>query len=109
MKLLTKELQARFKQVGSQEEIKDPIIIAKYFNPCGSATWYALEYNEQEKMFFGLCDLFGNGNSDCAELGYFSLEELERLQLPFGLGIERDLYFGEKKLSEVKKIKDYLI
>ena len=102
MKLLTKELLNRFKEVGSQEEIENPIIIVKYFNPCGSATWYATEYNEEEKLFFGLCDLFGSGNSDCAELGYFSLEELESIKLPFGMKIERDLYFGEKKLSEVK-------
>jgi len=28
MKLMTKELEARFREVGSQEEVKDPLIIA---------------------------------------------------------------------------------
>jgi hypothetical protein len=48
-------------------------------------------------MFFGYVSLFGD---DCDEFGYFSLEELESIKCKFGLGIERDLYCGEKKLSE---------
>ena len=38
---------------------------------------------------FGLADLgFGT-----PELGSFSLREIASVRLPFGLGIERDLYF----------------
>jgi len=33
MKLLTKELLMRFEKVGRQEDDKDPIVIAKFFNP----------------------------------------------------------------------------
>ncbi len=33
MKLLTNELIKRFEEVGSQEVIDDPIVIAKFFNP----------------------------------------------------------------------------
>jgi len=98
MKLMTKELEARFKEVGSQEEVKDPIIIAKYFNPSGAGTWYATEYNPEERLFFGYVSIFGDLND---EWGYFSLEELESVRGPFGLGIERDLYFGEKRASEI--------
>ena len=36
------------------------------------------------------------------ELGYFSLDELEQLQLPMGLKVERDLYWSEIVLSEAK-------
>lgn len=97
MKLLTKELEKRFKQIGSQENEKDPIVIAKFFNPTGIGYWYATEYNEEEKMFFGYVSLFGDHND---EWGYFSLEELESIKGFGGLGIERDLYCGEKKLSE---------
>jgi len=100
MKLITKELEARFKEVGSQEEIKDPIIIAKYFNPSGAGTWYATEYNPEERLFFGYVSIFGDLND---EWGYFSLDELESVKGPFGLGIERDLYFKEKRASEVIK------
>jgi len=96
MKLLTKELEKRFGDIGSQETIKDPIIIAKFFDPTGSWTWYATEYNPEEKLFFGIVHGFEK------ELGYFSLDELEQLRGKFGLGIERDLHFQEKLLSELK-------
>ena len=99
MQLLTKELEKRFKKVGSQQEVKDPLVIAKFFNPVGTGTWYATEYEPAEKIFFGYVSLFGDHND---EWGYFSLDELESVKLPLGLSIERDLYTGEKKLSEYK-------
>lgn len=98
MKLITKELEERFKEVGSQDGIKDPIVIAKFFNPSGAGTWYATEYDPRTKTFFGFVSLFGDEND---EWGYFSLDELESVKGPFGLGIERDLYCGEKKMSEL--------
>lgn len=100
MKLLTQELINRFKQVGSQENKKDPIVICKFFNPVGIGYWFATEYIPDEKLFFGYVSLFGDYND---ELGYFSLDELESVKGKFGLGIERDLYFKETKLSEIKK------
>lgn len=102
MKLMTKELEKRFEEVGCQEEVKDPVVIAKYFNPAGRGTWYATEYNPERRIFFGYASIFGDHND---EWGSFSLDELESLELPFGLGIERDLYFGEKKVSEIDRIK----
>jgi len=36
-----------------------------------------------------------------AELGTFSLDELQDFRGKFGLGIERDLHFKEKTLKEV--------
>ena len=98
MKLLTDELIKRFEKVGRQEEIKDPVVIAKFFNPTGAGTWFATEYDPQSKNFFGYVSIFGDWND---EWGYFSLEELESLKGPFGLGIERDIYFKESRISEV--------
>lgn len=98
MKLLTKELLKRFEQVGRQEDSSDPLVIAKFFNPCGAGTWYATEYDPNDKIFFGFVSIFGDWND---EWGSFSLEELEDYRGKFGLGIERDLYFGEKRISEV--------
>ena len=100
MKLLTKELENRFKQIGSQETVKDPIVVAKFFNPCGSGTWFVTEFDPQTRNFFGYVSLFG-GIDD--EWGYFSLNELENVKLPLGLTIERDLYFEEKPISEYVK------
>ena len=97
MKLLTKEIEERFKKIGSQENIKDPQIVVKFFDPTGSWTWYATEYDQDTKTFFGLVDGYEK------ELGYFSLKELESVKGPLGIGIERDRYFGfNKKISSVQ-------
>lgn len=100
MKLLTKEILARFKKVGSQEHSEDPIVICKFFNPSGAGTWYATEYNEDEKIFFGYVSIFGDEND---EWGYFTLAELEAYKGNFGLGIERDIYSKEKPISNYIK------
>lgn len=97
MKLLTKELEARFAKVGRQEGNKDPLVIARFFNPCGAGTWFATEYDPVDKIFFGYVSIFGDWND---EWGYFSLAELEDFKGAFGLGIERDLHFSEKPMSE---------
>ena len=100
MKLMTEELIRKFpglRQTGNTPPDKIRII-AKYFYPCSAATWYAVEYDPEERLFFGYVNL---GDPQCAELGYFSLDELEQFKGRFGLGIERDLYFGEHYLSEV--------
>jgi hypothetical protein len=98
MRLMTQELEKRFAQVGSQADVKDPVIVAKFFNPMGAGTWYATEYDPKDKMFFGYVSIFGDWND---EWGYFSLKELESYVSPFNTGIERDLYWTEQKSSSV--------
>ena len=98
MKLLTKEIINRFRQIGSQENVPDPVVIATFFNPVGIGHWYATEYDEAREMFFGYVSLFGDSNN---EWGEFSLQELEAVKGPLGLGIERDLYCGEFPVSKV--------
>lgn len=101
MKLMTEKLKKRFAKIGRQEDVKDPIVIAKFFNPSGAGTWYATEYDLKDQIFFGYASIFGNSDD---EWGYFSLEELRSVKSPpFGLGIERDLYCGEKPISEFDK------
>lgn len=100
MKLLTPELEQRFAEVGSQENVEDPTVIAKFFNPCGAGTWYATEYLPEDKVFFGYVSIFSDHND---ELGYFSLEELESYTGQFGLGIEREHFFTETPLSVLTK------
>lgn len=99
MKLLTKELLKRFAEVGRQENASDPKVVAKFFNPTGAGTWYATKYNPETREFFGFVSIFGDWND---EWGYFSLAELEQYRGKFGLGIERDLHFGEKLMSQVR-------
>ena len=77
MKLLTKELENRFAEMGEQD-IEDPLVIAKFFNPTGAGTWLATEYNPVDKIFFGYVSIFGEEGMD--EWGNFSLEELENFK-----------------------------
>ena len=67
----------------------------KFFTPDSSWTWYASEF-DGEDVFFGLA--IGH----VAELGYFSLSELEEVRGPLGLPIERDEWFEPKTLQELK-------
>ena len=71
----------------------DHLPVVKLFNPCGAGTWLVTELDpEDTSVAFGLADLgFG-----CPEAGSFSLKELEAFKGPFGLGVERDLYFEGK-------------
>lgn len=97
MKLITKQLEKRFAQLGNQSESKDPIIVAKLFNPSGSVTWYITEYDPNTNIAFGyVTGLYQN------EWGYFSLTELASIKCPpFGLPLERDRCFDEKPFSEL--------
>lgn len=97
MKLMTKELEVRFKSVGLQDGVKDPIVIAKYFNPTAGGDWFCTEFDPVDRIFFGFANL---GDLDCAEWGSVSLDELESFKGRFGLGIERDLHWTEKPFSE---------
>ena len=60
-------------------------------------TQFKAEYNEKERMFFGYVKLLPG----CDEWGYFSLDELESIKGMFGLGIERDLHFGDYTIEDV--------
>jgi hypothetical protein len=99
MKLLTKEIlkniPARYS--GENVPLDQKMIHAKFFAPWGNWTWYACEYNPDEKVFFGYVVGFES------EWGYFALEELEAIRGIGGLGIERDRYFKPCKFSELKE------
>ena len=100
MKIVTEEFEELFKDypLYSQEHEKDPLIVAKIFDPTSSATWFLTEYDPVEKIAFGY--VVGMAED---EFGYISLTEMESIQGPLGIGIEQDLYFVQKRLSEVKK------
>ena len=66
----------------------------KFFNPCGAATWYGIEFEPETGNFFGAVDLYGNKEE--IELGYFNLHELESIRLKWGLKIERDLHWDSQ-------------
>ena len=97
-KLMTAELRKKLPALYTCENIADPIVGAKYFTPFSNWTWYVLEFDGVD-TFFGLVDGFE------AELGYFSLAEMESVRGPLGMaGVERDLYWTPCPLSEVKSL-----
>lgn len=98
MELLPQSLMQRFNEVGSQESVNDPLILAHFFNPTGAGNWYATEFDVESGDFFGYVSIFGDHND---EWGYFSLSELEAYKGPMSLGIERDLHWQEKPASQV--------
>ena len=98
MKLLTKQLEKRFAQVGSQENHADPLILAKFFNPTGAGTWYASEYDPKTASFSATFPSSGIGTTS----GVIShSNELEAYRGKFGLGIERDRFFREDRASRI--------
>lgn len=86
MILLTPSQRARLLANGRMPDA-DHIPVVKFFNPFGQGTWLATELDEDGDTLFGLADL------GYPELGYWSLSEMAAIQLPFGMGIERDLHF----------------
>ena len=92
MKLMTKEIEKRLPELGSQESVPNPKIIVKFFTPWSNWSWFVYEGEKQadgDWLFFGM--VYGHEK----ELGYFRLKQLEGLRGPkMGLRVERDLYFG---------------
>ena len=98
MKLLTKELLRTLPRLGTTEaQGEQALVVVKFFDPTGSWTWYATEFDPEARQFFGLVDGFE------VELGYFSLDDLETVRGRLGLGIERDLNWTPKPLAEVRR------
>ena len=88
MKLLTKKIteQAQ-KQYKKANNMDDQVIVAKFFNPMGSWTWYLMNLHEDKDYAWGIVD----GNA--VEMGSWLMSELQNYKDQFGLGIERDIYF----------------
>lgn len=102
MKLITKQIErqlAKYPLYSQDGKGYDAVAVCKFFQPNGSYTWYVTEGEKQEDgdwRFFGLVEnIYGK------EFGYFTLKELESIRLPFGLTIERDIYFEPTKLNEL--------
>ncbi|MBB3123314.1 hypothetical protein FHS04_000811 [Mesoflavibacter sabulilitoris] len=94
MKLITPEIEARFKEFEEEQTPENPIFVAKFFNPVGSQTWYASTYDPKSNTCYGYVTGMAYD-----ELGYFSIDELEALKLPYGVRIERDEFFDVMSLD----------
>ena len=105
MKLLTKsdltklQRQDPYGPTGPGRELPatETMVLVKFFTPDSNWTWFAVSASQDpdtlDVQFFGLVDGLEK------ELGYFWLSELERVRGPFGLAVERDLYWNPVPLS----------
>jgi hypothetical protein len=96
MKLLTKTISKKIPSLYAQDGKGDAAIAyLKLFLPWSSWTWYVTEMDPETGECFGLVHGIEN------ELGYFNLNELETIQGPGGLKIERDRAFEPTPLSNL--------
>jgi hypothetical protein len=100
-KLLPKDVEAHMPTLMSTDgQGEEALVQVRYFTPDSSWSWFALEYDPDRRIFFGW--VIDAGAPHFAELGSFSLDELEAARGPLGLPVERDLYFRPQPLREVK-------
>jgi hypothetical protein len=104
-KLLTKKILKQLPALYSGDKIptKDKRVIVKFFTPASNWTWYVLEYDPEEQVFFGLVDGLELG------WGYFSLFEFEKMNEAFYKGkskqwIERDMNFGTPFIKDIREL-----
>lgn len=104
MKLLTKEIRKNLPRLKSQDgKGGDQIALVKFFHPMSNWTWYVSEGEpvknengeEVDYYFFALVE------GHYKEMGEVALSELESVRGPFGLRIERDLYWEPKTFREI--------
>ncbi len=79
-----------------EEEMKDKLIVVKLFTPWSNWTWYVIEYDGEDT-----CWGFVKGLD--AEFGYFSLKELQSLEGPFGLRVEKDKWFEPTQVGNIDR------
>ena len=98
MKLLTQEIVKKLPKLGDTEGVptKDKAVIVKFFDPTGSWTWYATEW-DGEDLIFGLVDGYE------LEWGYFRLKELKSVKRLLGLGWEKMV--GMPKIKDIPALK----
>ena len=106
MKMITKAILKKLPKLYSTENIsvEQKNVICKYFSPVGNWTWYVIEGEEQKNgdiLFWG----YVKGHEN--EYGFFSLNQLNKIRLPYGLKIERDLHFDNVPLIDILEGRNY--
>ena len=95
MKLLTDSIKNQAEKQYAKAGDMDQKVVAKFFDPVGSWTWYLMNKDPESDYCWGIVD----GNA--LEIGSFGLNELQEYTGHFGLGIERDTMFEPVKAIEI--------
>ena len=116
MKLLTKAIEKKLLENWGKENIqvdswtsiqkfqakstgveKEKVVV-KFFNPSGEATWWIYSMSD-DGICFGVAQMFGR---ETREYGYFDINEIKASRCPpFGLPIERDMYYTPETFGEL--------
>lgn len=94
-RLLDDALRNSLPKLRQQSDVSDPVVFAKFFFPASGWTWFVTEgeaTDNDDFLFFGYVTGFE------AEFGYFTMSELEQVNVK-GIVIARDCYFEPGKLS----------
>lgn len=84
------------------ENVKNPLVRVKLFDPCGSGSWFITEYSEVapdecRELAYGYVTGLGED-----EFGFMSIEELANVKGRMGIGLEVDCFFTPKPISKIK-------
>jgi len=97
MKLLTEEIKLVLPKIYQTDAIplNDRLVICKFFTPWSFWAWFVFEGEPEKELFENKKTddyiFYGMTHGFEKEIGYFRLRELESIQGPDGLKIERDL------------------
>jgi len=104
MKLITADIRKKLEKnyLKSSETGETQPVVLKLFGG-SSMTWLITEIEPNGDTMWGLCDI-GQG---CCEFGTVSLSELQSVRFPpFGLPVERDMYFSGGSVDSFRKYYD---
>ena len=97
----TKDQLYKLPRLYETEEIplKEKLIHVHFF--IGGCDWYIVEY-DGEDLFWGYADL---NDSEMAEWGYISFQELKEIKLQGGLEIDCEILDPPRKVGEIETIR----
>ena len=82
-------------KIYDQQRSNNPKVYARYFIDDSDWEWLVLEYSKLQRLFFGLI-LPEN------KLTYFTVEELQKVELEYGVKVELDTNYKIIDLKEIK-------
>ena len=95
MKLLTDSIKNEAEKQYAKAGDMDQKVVAKFFDPMGSWTWYLMNKDPESDYCWGIVDGLA------VEMGSFGLDELQNYTGHFGIGIERDTSFEPVKAKVI--------
>jgi len=108
VKLITQEIERKLKanQTMMDESeargddsfsIADRQAVVKLFNPVGAGTWFLFSMDDNGRAF-------GWAHISDGEYGYVDVNELQKIDVGFHLGIERDKHFRGDTFNNIARI-----